>query len=102
SPELTEGSLAGEVLRIDRFGNLVTNIDHKAFDKFVHRGGVEIMAGPHRIQRVVATYSEAEPGETCALFGSSDHLEVAVNAGSAADRLGLARGAKVIVTAQAN
>ena len=46
---------------------------------------------------MVATYAEAPPGELCALFGSTDHLELAVHAGSAAERLGLGRGARVIV-----
>jgi S-adenosylmethionine hydrolase len=85
------------VLRIDRFGNLVTNIDRKLFDRFAQTGPIEIAAGEHRIGRVVATYAEAEAGEVCALFGSSDHLEIAVNAGSASDQLHLARGAAVTI-----
>ena len=91
-PEVGE-SVAGEVLRVDRFGNLVTNIDRRLFDKFSQSGPIEIFAGPHRVGRLVATYAEAAPEETCALFGSSDHLEIAVNAASAAERLNLTRGA---------
>jgi S-adenosylmethionine hydrolase len=45
----------------------------------------------------VATYTEAAPGELCALFGSTDHLEIAANAGDAAALLGLSRGAPVTV-----
>ena len=44
------------------------------------------------VGRLVATYADIQPGEICALFGSTDHLELAANAGSAADRLQLARG----------
>ena len=47
---------------------------------------------------VVATYAEAQPGAVCALFGSSDHLEVAVNGASAAERLELGRGARVTIS----
>jgi S-adenosylmethionine hydrolase len=83
------------VLRVDRFGNLVTNIDRKLFEKFSHANGIEIAAAAHLIGRVVGTYAEAAAGEVCALFGSSDHLEIAVNAGSASDRLSLGRGAPV-------
>ena len=97
SPELAGDVLSGEVLRIDRFGNLVTNIDRKLFDKFTHANGIEISAATHVIGRVVATYAEAAAGEVCALFGSTDHLEIAVNAGSASDRLNLSRGAPVII-----
>lgn len=94
---VVDDMLTGEVLRIDRFGNLVTNIDHKLFDKFAQSGGIEISAGTHRVGRVVATYADAAPGEVCALFGSTDHLEIALNASSASDRLGLTRGAPLTI-----
>jgi S-adenosylmethionine hydrolase len=45
----------------------------------------------------VATYADIQPGEICALFGSTDHLELAANSESAADRLKLARGAVIEV-----
>jgi S-adenosylmethionine hydrolase len=45
----------------------------------------------------VNTYAEAASGVLCALFGSSDHLEIAVNGGSAAERLQLGRGARVTI-----
>jgi S-adenosylmethionine hydrolase len=46
----------------------------------------------------VAAYAEAPAGSVCALFGSTEHLEISVNGGSAAQQLGLARGARVTVT----
>jgi S-adenosyl-L-methionine hydrolase (adenosine-forming) len=95
--QLAHDSITGEVLRIDRFGNLITNIDHKMFDKFAQSGAIEIFAGTGRVPRVVATYAEAAPDETCALFGSTDQMEISVNGGSAAERLGLTRGAAVII-----
>src|SRR5204863_3634176 len=83
-PSVTGQVIIGEVIRIDRFGNLVTNIDHKLFDRFAQGAGIEIIAGSQMIGRLVATYADASAGETCALFGSTDHLEIAVNAGDAA------------------
>ena len=50
------------------------------------------------IDRLVSTYAEIAPGETCALFGSSDHLELAANAASAADRLGLGKRAAIEIS----
>jgi S-adenosylmethionine hydrolase len=47
---------------------------------------------------MVTCYADAVPGSVCALFGSSEQLEVAVNGGSAADRLGLAQGAPVTLS----
>ena len=70
----------GEVLRVDRFGNLITNIDRETFDQFARGGTIVVRVGAHDVRRVVATYAEAAPGELCALFGSTDHLEIAVNA----------------------
>ena len=84
--------LRGEVVRVDRFGNLITNIDRRAFEQFVEQRSIAIEVGGKEIPRIVATYAEAPPGELCALFGSTDHLEVAINAGDAAAALGLGRG----------
>jgi S-adenosylmethionine hydrolase len=90
----------GEVLRVDRFGNLITNIDRRVFDRLGRPGeaGIEIRAGEHLVGRLVSTYSEIAPGEVCSLFGSTDHLEIAANSASAADTLALGRGAAVTVT----
>ena len=64
SPDIGGDLLSGEVLRVDRFGNLVTNIDRKLFDKFAHANGIEIFAATHLIGRVVATYAEAATGRS--------------------------------------
>ena len=96
-PRVTGRQLSGIVLRIDRFGNLVTNIDRRSFDAFAAGDPVEIDAAGHLIAEVVDTYTEAETGSACALFGSTDHLEIAIAGGTAAERLGLSRGAPVFV-----
>src|SRR3954465_592765 len=90
--------LAGVVLLIDRFGNLVTNIDRRTFESFTRAQPVALKVNDHAIARVVATYSDIRAGEVCALFGSTEHLEFAVNGGSAADTPHAAKGAKVEIT----
>ena len=97
-PAVAESQILGEVLRVDRFGNLVTNVDRRTFERFAGGGKIEIVAGQQAVDAVVATYADAEAGAVCALFGSSDHLEVAVNGGSAAERLELGRGARVTIS----
>jgi S-adenosyl-L-methionine hydrolase (adenosine-forming) len=87
--------LAGVVLLVDRFGNLVTNIDRKTFESFAKQGEFRIVAGDAPVGRLVSTYAEIGANEVCALFGSSDHLELAANAASAAHSLGLVKGATV-------
>jgi len=94
-PVVGPASAEGVVLRVDHFGNLVTNIgaDHVqgiGEDAHVSLGNVTI-AG------ISATYADAAPGSLCALIGSSGRLEVAVSGGSAARALGVARGARVTV-----
>lgn len=92
---LEGGAIAGEVLRVDRFGNLITNVGRALLDRLGERVAVTI--GGRVVPKVVSTYADAAPGELCALVGSSDHLEVAVNGASAADTLGIGRGAVVHV-----
>jgi S-adenosylmethionine hydrolase len=95
TPYVDEGVLYGEVLRVDRFGNLITNIDRATLER--HAGGhaTAVSIGDHPIGAIVRTYSELPAGEPGALFSSTDHLEVAVNGGSAAATLGAARGSLV-------
>jgi len=97
----TPDGLAGDVLRVDRFGNLITNIDRKSFEKLSAGGQVEIRVGGHEVARVVSTYGDVAPGAVAALFGSTEHLEIAANGASAADTLGIGRGAAVQVSRRA-
>jgi len=102
-PVATESTLEGVVLSVDRFGNLVTNIDRKTVDRFLHTDSStapqddELSAGGAAIPRIVVTYADIHAGEAAALFGSTDHLEIARNAGSAAATLTLTRGAPVVL-----
>ncbi|MGH9384704.1 MAG: SAM hydrolase/SAM-dependent halogenase family protein [Vicinamibacterales bacterium] len=98
-PRLTVSSdrIDGEVVRIDRFGNLITNIDRRTFDQFARDGPIVVRVGAHEVPRLVATYAEVPAGALCALFGGTDHLEIAANAGDAAAMLRLSRGAPVTV-----
>lgn len=97
-PTIVGARLAGEVIRVDRFGNLVTNIDRRTLDEF-GRGisPAVVRVGERRVGRVVATYSDVDEGEACALIGSTDHLEIAVNRGSAAQRFAAGRGTLILV-----
>jgi hypothetical protein len=100
TPHANADTIEGQVLRVDRFGNLITNIDRKTFEKLAG-GALEIRAGSHSVPKVVSTYADGAAGDLCALFGSTDHLEIAVNGASAADALKLARGAVVHIAHRA-
>ena len=92
-PSWIDGTLHGTVVRIDRFGNVVTNLDRKSCEKVANGAGqVQLTVRGQSIGRFVSTYSDIGAGEIGALFGSTDHLECAAHASSAAERLGIAVG----------
>ncbi len=97
-PLVSPEGLTGEVLRVDRFGNLITNLDRTTVVRLVQSGTFEIRVGSRQVAHLVSTYADASPGEICALFGSTDHLEIAANGASAAADLGVGRGALVSIT----
>jgi S-adenosyl-L-methionine hydrolase (adenosine-forming) len=95
SPQHDAKGISGEVLYIDRFGNLLTNIPGEALTlddrpKRVCVAGVEV-------PRIVHTYSEAEAGTLIALVSSLEWLEVAVSQGNAAQQLGASIGTPVTI-----
>lgn len=95
---LHEGEIRGEVVRIDRFGNVVTNVERRLCEKLTGAEGVmKIEVGGRPVDRLVSTFSEIGVGDVCALFGSTDHLECAAHAASAAEVLGVGVAAVVTV-----
>lgn len=97
-PEVGDGVATGVVTRIDRFGNVVTNLDRRTSGRVTDSGGaLQLTVGGHPIERIVSTYAEIGPDEVAALFGSTDHLECAARASSAAERLGVVVGDAVVL-----
>lgn len=85
---------SGAVLKVDRFGNLITNFHIRDFPDLTRRP-ISLLAGIHAVDFLVRTYGEASPGEPVSLIGSSGYLEVAVNQDSAARILGCGVGTPV-------
>ena len=84
--------LLGRVLRIDKFGNIITNFRRRDLGP-----NFTIRVEGLPITRLCANFSEAEPGEFFAVEGSTGYIELALNQGSAADRLSVERGAEIEV-----
>lgn len=95
-PAIGPASIAGQVLQIDSFGNLVTNIDASLVTESQQATARVEVAG-REIGGIQATYGISPPQTLIALWGSSGRLEVAVVGGNAATLLGLGRGAPVVV-----
>ncbi|HEX5680347.1 MAG TPA: SAM-dependent chlorinase/fluorinase [Desulfobacterales bacterium] len=89
------GEVCGRIIHIDRFGNLITNIDAGALRS---RGSSwDIAFGTGRIRGVSGTYADAQSGAGLALIGSRGYLEIAVNSGSARDLFSARKGDAVRV-----
>ncbi|WP_257449110.1 SAM hydrolase/SAM-dependent halogenase family protein [Archangium lipolyticum] len=90
-PREEDGCPVGEVLHVDTYGNLITNLPGAVLPaRFrVHIGSKVIEDAPHAHYQVVAS------GEPLSLVGSAGLLEVSVRDGSAAQELGASRGARV-------
>lgn len=89
------GAVAGAVLHVDRFGNLITSIAADAVKGLGREASIHI-AG--RRLPLVGTYADLPRGAAGALIGSSNRLEVAVREGSAAALLKARRGTPVAVS----
>ena len=85
---LPDGGIEGTVIAVDRFGNAITNL------LTALGGAVEVEGRTLPLRRV---YEDVEPGAALALVGSNGLVEIAVRDGSAAERLGLRRGARVVL-----
>jgi S-adenosylmethionine hydrolase len=92
-PTVEPTSVTGVIITIDHFGNLISNIDATLIERFrlplVH-------AGNHSFA-LLRTYGDSRPGEYLALVNSFGVVEIARAEQSAAEGLGLSRGAPVVV-----
>ena len=97
-PKDADGDLKGVVLRIDSFGNLITNFREQDLPGTSENGGaIKLQIGPHTVTRLVETFAHGNAGEPIAYFGSSGYLEIAVNKGSASKTLSIGRGTPVVI-----
>ena len=82
-------TLIGRAVRIDHFGNVLTNIHREELARFLGNRRMIIRVEQEKIDSLLGTYADGAKGEFMALFGSTDHLELAVNSGRADHYLNL-------------
>jgi len=92
-PEEALQGIRGEVIHVDPFDNLVTNLPATRWPRIVAAGRLRV--GAHDVTTLVRTYGDAAPGTPVALVGSQGFVEVAVVEGRADIRLAAAVGAPV-------
>ena len=95
-----EHTLRGVVLKIDRFGNLITNITPEDLPALFEAQppAFKITVGSKsQATRICTNYAEGTPGEVFGILGSMGFLEIAANRGSAFQLLGAGKGSEVNV-----
>ena len=94
---IDDHTLRGIVLKVDRFGNLITNITPQDTPALFRAEPVKfkIVVGSKEITEIHSAYAEGMPGEVFGLLGSMGYLEIATNRGSAAKIVEAAKGSEV-------
>lgn len=89
---------SGAILKIDHFGNIITNFHRDAFPTLGLEQPFELAVGLEKVSQYVSSYSQAAEAVPFVIFGSSGYLEVGINQDNAAKRLGVGVGAPVDLT----
>ena len=98
-PKAVDGGVKGVVLRIDPFGNLVTNFRAEDLPSEPPNGGsLNLQVGTQAVSQLVDTFARGKAGEPVAYIGSSGYVEIAVNKGNASKTLSVGRGAPVVLS----
>lgn len=99
-PKATDGkTLRGVVLKVDRFGNLITNFSAQDVPGLLEgkTPGFKITVGKREVTTIRTNYADGAPGEVFAIMGSMGYLEIAANRGSATQLTSATKGAEVTV-----
>jgi S-adenosylmethionine hydrolase len=94
-PVFGDDLVDGEIFYVDRFGNLVSNINWHRMSEWLDGGEFRLHIGRLALNRLSRTYADAARGEVLALEGSHGYLEIACNHDNAANRLQTGRGASI-------
>lgn len=101
---IDERTLRGVVLKVDRFGNLITNVTPQDIPRLFEAQppAFKITVGTKgQASRMCTNYAEGTPGEVFGILGSMGYLEIAANRGSAFQLLGVGKGSEVNVVMEA-
>jgi hypothetical protein len=98
---MKKGMIKGEILHVNGFGNIVTNISTVDLEKAGIKEGMQIRLAVGRKKldvKICKAYGEVPRGEFLAIIGSTDNLEISINQGNAAKFLGVKAGDNVLVS----
>lgn len=102
-PKAADGVVKGVVLRVDAFGNLITNFQPSDFPAAGENGGpIQLKVGAQDVTRLVGTFANGNAGEPIAYVGSTGYVEIGINKANASRTLNVGRGAPVVLTPAAS
>lgn len=86
---INKNQIIGHVIRVDHYGNLITNISQEAFVKVKQDNGFTILIGREQFRRLNHSINETGSGDCYVMFNSMGLMEVGINKGNASELLGL-------------
>jgi S-adenosylmethionine hydrolase len=92
-----ENRIRGVILKVDRFGNLITNVrpDDVPALFAAKAGALKIVVGSREVTEIRRAYAEGSPGEVFGILGSMGYLEIVANRAAAAQLTGAGKGTEV-------
>lgn len=93
----TKREIAGHVIHIDHYGNLITNIEKVDFDFLSKDRNYKITFGRNKVRQVNLRISDVEPGEVFFTFNVNEQLTLGMNQGNGAQLLGLEYDSPIII-----
>lgn len=85
----TKKQILGHVIRVDNFGNLITNIEKEVFELLSKGKVFTLQFGGEKMRRIHTNYHQADQGDCFVLFNSLGLLEIGIYKGNASELLGL-------------
>lgn len=99
--KVTKREIAGHVVTVDHYGNLITNINKTEFEKILEINGAgvryAIRFGREQFQNLHGYFSDVESGDCYVMFNSSGQLQIGINKGNASELLGLSIDSPVLI-----
>jgi hypothetical protein len=104
--KLTKKEIVGNIIHIDRYGNLITNIQRKDFDEIMGINGenstFRVFFGREVFELIHVDFTDVDSGDCFLLFNSTGNLEIGINKGNASRLLGLKVDAPVHIEFNSN
>lgn len=94
----TKKQIAGHVIRVDQYGNLITNVPQQAFETLSKGKNFVVQFGGEKFRRIHTNYNQTEQGDCFLIFNNLGFLEIGIYKGNASELLGLSYDSPITIT----